>query len=78
MNLPLRITFQNHDYLYHVLNSSSIKNRESRELEILLDKQKISLIKDGREKWVQKDGECVLDPEFAQAIGRTVALRFRM
>ncbi|WP_423146419.1 hypothetical protein [Rubrolithibacter danxiaensis] len=77
MGLPLRITYKDKDYLYQIVNSSSINNL-TREVEILLNGEKVELVKDAREIWTQKNGDTALDPEFAQALGRSVALRFRM
>lgn len=77
MSLPLRITFKDNDFVYQVLNSASL-NKASRELEILVNQEKIAIVKDANERWIQSGGECLLDPDFVQAIGRSVALRFRM
>ena len=77
MGLPLRITYKEKDYVYEIVNSSPI-NRTTTELEILVDGEKICLTKDLRKVWVQTDGDKPIDPEFAQALGRSVSLRFRM
>jgi hypothetical protein len=59
------------------INTSPITPTTS-ELEILLNGEKIILQKDDRRVWIQKGEGPVIDPELAQALGRSVALRFRM
>jgi|GEM_PF-343606 len=76
MGLPMRITYNDKDYVYHINNSSSI-NKATTELQIILNGETLDLIKDERKVWVQK-GESTLDPELIQALGRSVSLRFRM
>jgi hypothetical protein len=76
MGLPLRITFNDQDYVYQIENSNLI-NQNTVELELLLNGEKLKLIKD-KTIWVQKEGEQTLDPEFVQALGRSVSLRLRM
>ena len=76
MGLPLRITYKDTDYVYEI-NTTPI-NQTTRELEILLNGAKIGLFKDDKSVWIQKEGEQSIDPEFAQALGRSVSLRFRM
>ena len=77
MGLPLRITFNGKDYTYQILNSKLI-NQHTTELELLLDDEKVALIRNDKKVWVQKDGDDVIDPELAQALGRSVSLRMRM
>jgi hypothetical protein len=77
MGLQLRITYQDKDYVYEILNNTSITKFTS-ELEIQLNGEKFTLQKDDRKVWVQKGGEKMIDPEFAQALGRSVSLRYRM
>ena len=77
MGLPLRITFNDQDYIYQIVNSKLI-NKNTTELELLLNNEKVDLIKDAKNVWVQKNGELTIDPELAQAIGRSVSLRLRM
>ncbi|MEJ6980506.1 hypothetical protein WG906_08600 [Pedobacter sp. P351] len=76
MGLPMRITFNDKDYVYYINNSSAI-NKSTTELQIVLNGENVDLIKDERKVWVQKGG-ATLDPEFIQALGRSVSLRFRM
>jgi hypothetical protein len=76
MGLPMRITYNDKDYVYHINNSSSI-NKSTTELQIVLNGETIDLVKDDRKVWIQKGGNPI-DPEFVQALGRSVSLRFRM
>lgn len=77
MGLPMRITYRDTDYVYEILNTSAI-NKETTELQIIFDGREIVLIKDERGVWVQESGEFALEPDLAQALGRSVSLRFRM
>ena len=77
MGLPMRITYNDKDYVYYINNSSSI-DKSTTELQIVLNEKVIDIVKDERKIWVQKSGDPVFDPEFIQALGRSVSLRFRM
>ena len=77
MGLPLRITFNDKDFVYQIVNSKSI-NQNTNELEIVLDGDKIELVKDTKMVWVQKGGSKSFDPDLIQALGRSVSLRMRM
>ncbi len=77
MGLPLRITFNDKDYVYQIVNSRLI-NPETTELEVLLNGEKVEMIKDIKKRWIQKDGRQTLDPELVQALGRSISLRLRM
>jgi hypothetical protein len=77
MGLPLRITFKDKDYVYQIVDSKLI-NQHTTELDILLNGDKVELIKDERRVWIQKNGISSLDPELVQALGRSVSLRLRM
>lgn len=77
MGLPLRITFNGKDYTYQILNSKLI-NQHTTELELLLNDEKVELIRNEKKVWVQKAGDGAIDPDLAQALGRSVSLRMRM
>jgi hypothetical protein len=77
MGLPLRITFNDKDYVYQIIDSKLIDNN-STELNLLLNGEKIGLIKNEKRVWVQKDDGKSIDPELIQALGRSVSLRMRM
>ncbi|PAW92795.1 hypothetical protein CKK33_04515 [Mucilaginibacter sp. MD40] len=76
MGLPLRITFNDRDYVYQIVNSNLI-NKNTTELELMLNGEKLHLIKENS-VWRLRESEPVLDPEFVQALGRSVSLRMRM
>jgi len=76
MGLPLRITYNDTDLVYHI-NTSPI-NKATRELEISLNGETITLYKDDKSVWTQQGDGPLIDPELAQALGRSVSLRFRM
>ncbi|WP_290305795.1 hypothetical protein [Mucilaginibacter flavus] len=76
MGLPLRITYNDTDHVYQI-NTSPI-NKATSELEILLNGETITLQKDERQVWIQQGEGPMIDPELAQALGRSVSLRFRM
>ena len=77
MGLPLRITFKDNDYVYQIVDSKSI-NQNTTEIELLLNGEKVELIRDMKLVWKQKEGHPELDSELVQALGRSVSLRLRM
>jgi hypothetical protein len=77
MGLQLRITFNDVDYVYEIIDSKQI-NKNSTEIALLLNAEKIELTKDFKNCWVQKEGKSSIDPEFAEALGRSVSLRLRL
>ena len=77
MGLPLRITFKDNDYVYQIIDSKNINNNTT-EIELLLNGEKLELIRDIKLVWKQKTGNSQLDSELIQALGRSVSLRLRM
>ena len=77
MGLQLRITFNDTDYAYQIINSKLI-DKNTTELELMLDGEKVELQIDDNRVWVQKDGNRSIDPGLIQALGRSVSLRLRM
>lgn len=77
MGLPLRITFRDNDYVYQIIDSKLI-NQNTTEIELLLNGEKVELIRDIKLVWKQKDENGELDTELVQALGRSVSLRLRM
>lgn len=77
MGLPLRITFKDNDYVYQIVDSKSI-NQNTTEILLLLNGEKVELVRDMKLVWKQKDGHPELDSELVQALGRSVSLRLRM
>ena len=77
MGLPLRITYNDQDYVYQIIDSKKI-NQYTTELQLLVNGEKVALIKNDKRVWVQSDEQKSLDPELVQALGRSVSLRLRM
>jgi hypothetical protein len=77
MGLQLRITFNDTDYAYQIINSKLI-DQNTTELELMLEGEKVELLKDKNKGWIQKDGDKSLDPGLVQALGRSVSLRLRL
>ncbi|SEB00609.1 hypothetical protein [Pedobacter hartonius] len=73
----MRITYKDTDYVYEIINGAEI-NKDTAELKIVLNGVPITLSKDISKIWVQQDGEITIEPDFAQALGRSVSLRYRM
>lgn len=77
MGLPLRITFNDNDYVYQIINSKLINNTTT-EIELLLNGEKLELVRDTNLVWKQKQGTNEYDAHLIQALGRSVSLRLRM
>lgn len=77
MALPMRITFDDKDYIYQILNTNLI-NKDTTQLELIFNGEKLELVMDERKTWVQKDQSKSVDPDLVQALGRSVSLRLRM
>lgn len=71
------MTFKDEDYIYQVSNSNLV-DKNTTELEVLINGEKVKLRKDLVKSWVQNGGEKVFDPELIQALGRSVSLRLRL
>lgn len=77
MGLPLRITFEDRDYKYEIINSKLIGS-DTTELELLLDGVQLHLTKNVKREWELKNLDPSVDPKLVQALGRSVSLRLRM
>lgn len=77
MGLKMRITYKDTDYVYEIIDGATI-NKETTVLKIVLNGQSITLSKDISKIWIQQDGDVTIEPDFAQALGRSVSLRYRM
>jgi hypothetical protein len=77
MGLSLRITFNHQDYVYEIVNSKLI-DHNTKQIELLLNGEKIEIVRDMKLVWRQKEGSETLDTELVQALGRSVSLRLRM
>lgn len=76
MGLTLRLTFNDKDYNYQIINSKQI-DQGATEFSLTLNGETVELIKNDKNIWVQKNGGS-LDPELIQALGRSVSLRLRL
>jgi hypothetical protein len=76
MGLTLRLTFNDKDYNYQIINSKQI-DQGATEFSLTLNGETVELIKSSKNTWVQKNGGA-LDPELIQALGRSVSLRLRL
>ncbi|MET4142424.1 hypothetical protein ABIB30_004827 [Pedobacter sp. UYP1] len=77
MGLKMRITYRDTDYVYEIVNGASI-NKETTELKIILNGQPVTLLKSINQVWMQQESEFTIEPDLAQALGRSVSLRYRM
>jgi hypothetical protein len=75
MGQPLRITYNNSDHTFQIVNSDPI-SKSTTELEILLEGKTIKLIKN--DGWIQKENDESLDESLIQAIGKAISLRYRI
>ncbi|MBS1522708.1 MAG: hypothetical protein JST50_17045 [Bacteroidetes bacterium] len=76
MGLQLRMTFNDTDYAYQIINSRL--NNQQTELELVLEGEKVELLRDKNMVWIQKDGDSSFDPGLIQALGRSASLRLRV
>ena len=77
MGLKMRITYNDKDYVYEIIDGASI-NKNTTDIKVILEGQEISLHKGENKVWEVKESDTSIDPDFAQAIGRSVSLRYRM
>jgi hypothetical protein len=77
MGLKMRITYKDTDYVYEIIDGAAI-NKETTELKVILNGQPITLAKDSSKIWVLQNTEAGIEPDFAQALGRSISLRYRM
>ena len=76
MGQLLRITFNNVDYTFQILNTRPV-SRETEEIQILLNGTAQTLIYNGHD-WVPKTEAGDVDEKLALAIGKAIALRYRI
>jgi hypothetical protein len=76
MGLQLRMTFNDTDYAYQIINSRL--TGQQTELELVLEGEKVELLRDKNMVWIQKDGDSSFDPGLIQALGRSASLRLRV
>jgi len=76
MGQVLRITFNQQDYTFEILNTRPV-SKETEEIQILLNGVTYTLVCEQR-RWVPKTESGELPNELAAAIGKTIALRYRI
>lgn len=76
MGLPLRINFDDKDYTYIILNP--VLDRNTTELHISLLGQEFLLVQNEKKDWHSKNTAQHQNEDLLKAIGRTVALRFKL
>ena len=76
MSLPLRITFNDHDFVFHVLTKGITK--DTREISITLEGKEIHLLLNEKNIWQESSPNVENSPELLKAIGRAIALRYRI
>ena len=76
MSLPLRITFERKDYTYRVLTTGISK--ETKVIQISLSGEEFALTRNLKNEWIAQDATIGDDNGLLKAIGRAVALRYRL
>jgi hypothetical protein len=76
MGQVLRITFNNIDYTFEILNTRPV-SKETKEIQILLNGVTQTLVCNER-RWVPKTEVGEMPNELASAIGKMIALRYRI
>ncbi|TCC98197.1 hypothetical protein [Pedobacter psychroterrae] len=77
MGLKMRITYQDTDYVFEIIDGKSI-NKYTTEFTILFNGDQFTLIKNEKNIWTLGSGQTALSANFVLAIGRSVSLRYRM
>ncbi|HEY9002384.1 MAG TPA: hypothetical protein VIM89_13585 [Mucilaginibacter sp.] len=70
------MTFNDTDYAYQIINSRLTDQHT--ELELVLEGEKVELLRDKNMVWIQKDGDSSFDPGLIEALGRSASLRLRV
>jgi len=73
----MRITYQDTDYVFEVVDGKSI-NKYTTEFSILFNGDQFMLAKNEKNIWTLAGGQTALSADFVLAIGRSVSLRYRM
>jgi len=76
MGQVLRITFNQQDYTFEILNTRPV-SKETEEIQILLNGVTCTLVCQER-RWLPKTESGELPNELAAAIGKAIALRYRI
>ncbi|MBL4678255.1 MAG: hypothetical protein JKY70_18935 [Mucilaginibacter sp.] len=76
MGQLLRINFENKDHTFRILNTKPI-SRETKVIDLTLDGQSLTIIKDGS-LWVSETLVEGVTDELIKAIAKNITLRFRI
>lgn len=74
--MPLRITFNDVDYNFKVVNTEPI-TKATTKIPIIFNGETIELLKDTK-GWISNNVTPGVNPDLIQAIGRAIELRFRL
>lgn len=76
MSLPLRITFEQTDYTYHVITKGIDKSTAS--IKISLMGKEFNLVRNSSKDWTALEETIEDPPGLLSEIGRNIALRYRL
>ncbi|TBO41199.1 hypothetical protein [Pedobacter kyonggii] len=76
MSLPLRITFENKDYTYSVLTRNI--DKDTKEIKISLQGEELTLIQRSTKEWDCPEQTVGDNHGLIKAIGKNIALRYRL
>ena len=76
MGMPLRITVDAKDYSFQIVNKEPI-TRDTVQIPISIDNRTILLVRE-MGGWKAQESDTSVDIAIIQAIGKTIALRYRL
>jgi len=76
MGMPLRITFNNVDYNFKVVNTEPI-TKATAKIPIIINGENIDLVKENQ-GWFGRSESSNISLALVQAIGKAIELRFRL
>ena len=76
MGMPLRITVDAKDYSFQIVNKEPI-TRDTVQIPISIENKTILLVRE-TDGWKAKESDSSVDIAIIQAIGKTIALRYRL
>ena len=76
MGMPLRLTFNDKDYTFQILNEKPI-TKQTTEIPLSLENKSIVVIKEAT-GWNLKEADESLNRDLIGAIGKAIELRYRL
>ncbi|WP_078345669.1 hypothetical protein [Mucilaginibacter pedocola] len=76
MGQSLRLTFENNDHTFRILNAEPL-TRETKTIHLLLDGRPLNIVKE-RDLWSVETSVAGVSEELADAIVKNIKLRFRI